>query len=79
MKIKYTMDHNLWDATKAVWGENVLTLNEKRVSEDEVAGCHWKVVVESRRRDSWPPEEKNSIWGQRRSLIAQSFCEIKFY
>ena len=29
--------------------------------------------------DSWPPEEKNSIWGQRRGLIAQSFCEIKFY
>ena len=39
----------------------------------------WKVVVESRRRDSWPPEEKNSIWGQRQVLIAQSFCLIKFY
>ena len=39
----------------------------------------WKVVVESRRRDSWPPEEKNSIRGQRRGLIAQSFCVIKFY
>ena len=30
-------------------------------------------------RDSWPPEEKNSIWGQRRSLITQSFCAIEFY
>ena len=29
--------------------------------------------------DSWPPEEKNSIWGQRRGLITQSFCIIKFY
>ena len=29
--------------------------------------------------DSWPPEEKNSIGGQRRGLIAQSFCVIKFY
>ena len=29
--------------------------------------------------DSWPPEEKNSIRGQRRGLIAQSFCVIKFY
>ena len=29
--------------------------------------------------DSWPPEEKNSIWGQRQGLIAQSFCVIKFY
>ena len=28
--------------------------------------------------DSWPPEEKNSIWGQRWGLIAQSFCVIKF-
>ena len=32
-----------------------------------------------RRRDSWPPGEKNSIRGQRRGLIAQSFCVIKFY
>ena len=29
--------------------------------------------------DSWPPEERNSIWDQRRGLIAQSFCVIKFY
>ena len=32
-----------------------------------------------RRWDSWHPEEKNSIWGQRRGLNAQSFCVIKFY
>ena len=31
------------------------------------------------RQDSWPPEEKNSIWGPRQGLIAQSFCVIKFY
>ena len=30
-------------------------------------------------RDSWPPEEKNSIRGQRQGLIAQSFCVMKFY
>ena len=30
-------------------------------------------------QDSWPPEEKNSIWGQRWGLIAQNFCVIKFY
>ena len=29
--------------------------------------------------NSWPPEEKNSIWGQRQGLIAQSFCVVKFY
>ena len=28
---------------------------------------------------SWPLEEKNSIRSQRRALIAQSFCVIKFY
>ena len=32
-----------------------------------------------RHRDSWPPEERNSIQGQWRGLITQSFCVIKFY
>ena len=32
-----------------------------------------------RRWDSWHPEEKNSVRGQRRGLAAQSFCVIKFY
>ena len=32
-------------------------------------GCCWM----KRRRDSWPPEEKDSIWGQRWGLITQSF------
>ena len=32
-----------------------------------------------RHQDSWPLEEKNSIRGQRRGLITQSFCVIKFY
>ena len=40
-----------------------------------VSICH----TMKRHPDSWPPEEKNSIWGQRRGLIAQSFCVIKFY
>ena len=39
-------------------------------------GCCW---ITQRLQDSWPPEEKNSIRGQRRGLIAQSFCVIKFY
>ena len=39
-------------------------------------GCCWITQIH---RDSWPPEEKNSIRGQRRGLIAQSFCVIKFY
>ena len=39
-------------------------------------GCCWITWIH---RDSWPPEEKNSIRGQRRGLIAQSFCVIKFY
>ena len=37
--------------------------------------CCWTI----RRRDSWPPEETNSIRGQRQGWIAQSFCVIKFY
>ena len=40
-----------------------------------VKGCCWTI----RCRDSWPPEEKNSIRGQRQGWIAQSFCVIKFY
>ena len=39
----------------------------------------WKAVVELQHWDSWPPEEKNLIQGQRRGLIAQSFCVTKFY
>ena len=50
--------------------------------------CSWKVAAESHKdhaktmqrcRDSWPPEEKNSIQGQKKGLITQSFCVIKFY
>ena len=32
-----------------------------------------------RSQDSWPLEEKKSIQGQRGGLIAQRFCDIKFY
>ena len=39
-------------------------------------GCCW---ITRRHQDSWPLEEKNSIRGQRRGLITQSFCVIKFY
>ena len=41
-----------------------------------VKGCCWITRIH---QDSWPPEEKNSIRSQRRGLIAQSFCVIKFY
>ena len=40
----------------------------------------WKVALSWERcRDSWPLEERNSIWGQWWGLIVQSFCIIKFY
>ena len=42
----------------------------------QLKGCCW---ITQRHWDSWPPEEKNSIRGQRWGLIAQSFCVIKFY
>ena len=38
--------------------------------------CCW---ITQRLRGSWPPEEKNSIRGQRRGLIAQRFRVIRFY
>ena len=44
--------------------------------QNPMTSCCW---ITWRHRDSWPPEEKNSIRGQRRGLIAQSFCVIKFY
>ena len=43
---------------------------------DLLKGCCWITRIH---QDSWPPEEKNSIRGQRRGLIVQSFCVIKFY
>ena len=30
-------------------------------------------------QNSWPPEKKNLIRGQRRGLIIQSICVIEFY
>ena len=41
----------------------------------DLKGCCWT----KRRWDSWPLEEKNSIRGETRGLITQSFCVIKFY
>ena len=38
--------------------------------------CCWPM---KRHWDFWPPEEMNSILGQKQGLIAQSFCVIKFY
>ena len=45
------------------------------LSHGDLKGCCWP----TRRQDSWPLEEKNSIWGETRGLITQSFCVIKFY
>ena len=50
--------------------KDVYSLEEKLLKGCCCTQRHW---------DSWPPEEKNSIRGQRRGLIAQSFCVIKFY
>ena len=35
--------------------------------------------ITQRRHGSWPPEETNSIQGQRQGWVTQSFCVIKFY
>ena len=44
-----------------------------------VAGIERLLLNHKRRQNSWPPEGKNSIRGQRRGLITQSFCVIEFY
>ena len=42
--------------------------------------CSEKLLLSHEKfQDSWPPEEKNSIWGQRQGLIFQGFCVTKFY
>ena len=38
-----------------------------------------RLLLNDKTRDSWLPEETNSIRGQRQGWIAQSFCVIKFY
>ena len=46
-----------------------------------IHGWFWKVVAESQNMPgslASPPEEKNSIRGQRWGLVAQSFCVIKY-
>ena len=42
-------------------------------------GAERLLLSRERHQDSWPPEERNSTLGQWRGLMAQSFCEIKFY
>ena len=54
----------------------VLNWTELNLRNDiPLKGCCWTI----RRRDSWPPEETNSIQCQRRGWITHSFCVIKFY
>ena len=51
------------------------------VSSSTPSMCHEVerlLLNHERHQDSWPPKEKTSIWGQRRGLIAQRFCVMKF-
>ena len=61
--IIYPIAHIQWFYMKY----NRRTHSERLLLNHEI---HW---------DSWPPEEKNSNWGQRQGLITQSFCVISFY
>ena len=55
---------------------SILTLSQRIPDEPP----RWKVLLNHKRRwDSWPPEEKNLIRGQKRGLITQSFYVIEFY
>ena len=65
-----------WHKSDTVCHHKAKSTDSTWVYEKVLKGCCW---ITWRHRDSWAPEEKNSIQGQRRGLIAQSFCEIKFY
>ena len=76
-----TLEAGEWPGDQLEAGK--LSAGQHSVSADLTAerpssgkGCCWTM---KRRRDSWPPEEKNLIRGQRRGLITQSFCVITFY
>ena len=56
-------------AWKATWGRK----------ESDTTKVTWFLLIRERGWNSWPPEERNSIQGQWRGLIAQRFCVIKFY
>ena len=65
---------SLWEQTTRA--PSILTLSRNPGRAPKMKGCCWITRIH---RDSWPLEEKNSIRGQRRGLIARSFCVIKFY
>ena len=58
--------------------DNVLKSKDSTLP-TEVRVVERLLLNHKRRRDSWPLEEKISIWGQRQGFIAQSFGVIKFY
>ena len=69
-----------------VWGCQPLRRGFPSGSDGKESTCNVRdlgserlLLNHERRQDSWPPEERNSIQGQWRGLIAQSFCVIKFY
>ena len=61
--------------------QNSLTSNSFLVASFvfSMYGIERLLLNQERHQDTWPPEEKNSIWGQRQGLISQSFCAIEFY
>ena len=80
-----TVHHNSRSLLKLMSNESVMPSNHLILchplsshlqSFPVLKGCCWITGIH---QDSWPPEEKNSIRGQRRGLIAQSFCVVKFY
>ena len=75
-KINHSGDSREWMKRKEKLKRWILDESWNLNSPGIVKSCCWITRIH---RDSWPPEEKNSIRGQRRGLIAQSFCVIKFY
>ena len=81
------MDREAWrDAVHGVAKSRTLLSNQTELSKYNnitVSSVqHWgseRLLLNDKMGDSWPPEETNSIRGQRQGWVAQSFCVIKFY
>ena len=68
-------------AWRIPWTEEPAGLQSMRSQrvEHDWATTERLLLNHQRCHDSWPPEEKNSIWDQWWGLMAQRFCVIKFY
>ena len=82
LKMEWTDEKLVWSLSEGKWyteGEKNFNFSEEWwLVRCDPQGSE-RLLLNDEMRDSWSPEEMNSIQGQRRGWIAQSFCVIKFY